>query len=113
MNNVAGILVSLICLGISVAVVVAMWKVFTKAGQPGWACIVPIYGAVVLLQIAGKPVWWIVLFFIPGVNAIALILVSIALAEKFGKSSGFGVGLALLSPIFYPLLGFSDAQYRA
>jgi len=62
-----------------------------------------------LLEIAGKPLWFIVLFFIPGVNFIALLLVAIGVANAFGKSTGFGLGLAFLGPIFYPLLAFGDA----
>jgi uncharacterized membrane protein YoaK (UPF0700 family) len=83
-----------------------------KAGKPGWAAIIPIYNVIVLLQIAGKPLWWIILLFIPIVNLIMAILIGIAVAKKFGKSGGFGVGLALLGFIFYPILGFGDAQYQ-
>lgn len=83
-----------------------------KAGKPGWAAIIPIYNIIVLLQIADKPLWWIILFLIPLVNLIMAILVSIAVAEKFGKGAGFGVGLALLGLFFYPILGFGDAQYQ-
>ena len=96
----------------AVLMVAAMWKVFTKAGKPGWAALIPIYNLVVLLQIAGKPVWWIILFFIPIVNLVILILIGIDVAKAFGKGTGFGLGLALLGFIFYPILGFSDATYR-
>ena len=65
-----------------------------------------------LLEIAGKPIWWILLLFIPVVNLVISILVCIAVAQKFGKSSGFGVGLALLGFVFYPILGFGDAKYQ-
>jgi hypothetical protein len=93
-------------------VIVGMWKVFEKAGHPGWAAIVPIYNLIVLLQIAGKPLWWIVLLFIPVANFIAAILISIAVAEKFGKGVGYGLGLAFLGVIFYPMLGFGSARYQ-
>ena len=96
----------------SVLMIAAMWKVFTKAGKPAWAAIVPIYNIIVLLQIAGKPVWWIILFFIPIVSLIIAILTYVALAERFGKGGGFAVGLVLLGPIFFPILGFGSAQYR-
>ena len=102
----------LVWLAIAVLVIAGLWKVFTKAGEPGWAAIVPLYNAIVLLKIAGKPAWWIILFLIPFVNLIIAIMVGIALAQNFGKGTGYGLGLALLSPIFYPMLGFSDAQYR-
>lgn len=103
---------NLIALAAVIAVFAGIWKVFTKAGKPGWAAIVPIYNVIVLLQITGKPLWWIVLFFIPIANLVAIILVSLTLAEKFGKGAGFGVGLAFLGFIFFPILGFSDAQYQ-
>ncbi len=94
-----------------VLVIAGMWKTFTKAGQPGWAAIVPIYNMIVILEIAGKPTWWILLYFVPIANIIIPIIVSIAVAENFGKSVGFGIGLAFLGPIFYAILGFGDAQY--
>ena len=95
-----------------VLMIAGMWKVFEKAGKPGWAAIIPIYNIVVLLEIAGKPVWWIILFFIPVVNFIIAIMLGIAVATKFGKGVGYGLGLAFLSPIFVPMLGFGDARYN-
>jgi hypothetical protein len=102
----------IVMLAIVGTLVAAMWKVFAKAGEPGWAVLVPIYNIVVLLKIAGKPTWWLVLLLVPGVNAIAAILVALALAERFGKGTGYGLGLAFLGPIFYPMLGFGSAQYK-
>lgn len=99
-------------LAIIVAIIAGFWKVFAKAGKPGWAAIIPIYNIIVLLEIAGKPLWWILLFLIPIVNLIMAILVGIAVARNFGKSDGFGIGLALLGFIFYPILGFGSAQYQ-
>jgi uncharacterized membrane protein YoaK (UPF0700 family) len=96
----------------AVVMIAAMWKVFTKAGKPGWASLIPIYNLVVLLGIAGKPAWWVILFFIPIVGFIMAILTYVALAEKFGKGGGFAVGLVLLGPIFFPILGFGGAQYQ-
>jgi hypothetical protein len=96
---------------VGILVIAGMWKVFTKAGQPGWAAIIPIYNLIVLLQIAGKPVWWLLLFLIPGVNLIMLILVWLSVAKAFGKGTGFTLGLIFLSPIFVPILGFGDARY--
>ena len=94
-----------------VAVIAGFWKVFTKAGKPGWASIVPIYNVYVMLQIAGRPGWWLLLFVIPLVNIVIGILVAIDIAKSFNKSAGYGIGLALLGFIFYPMLGFSDARY--
>jgi len=102
----------IVMLAIVVLVIAAFWTVFTKAGQPGWACIVPIYNIIVLLQIAGKPLWWIILMLIPLVNIVIAILVAIAIAKNFGKSAGFGIGLAFLPFIFYPVLAWGDAQYQ-
>ena len=93
-------------------VIAGAWKIFVKAGQPGWAVLIPIYNLFVLCKIAGKPGWWVILFFIPIANFVVQILVSLALAEKFGKGVGFGLGLAFLNAIFYPILGFGDAQYQ-
>ncbi len=98
-------------LAVVVIMIVAMWKMFTKAGKPGWAAIVPIYNLVVLLQIAGKPMWWIILLIIPFVNFIILLLMNLGIAKNFGKSGAFGVGLFLLGPIFIPILAFGSAQY--
>ena len=92
-------------------VIAAMWKTFVKAGKPGWASLIPIYNLVVLMQIAGRPLWWVLLLFIPFVNLVIHIIVSIDVAKNFGKGTGFGVGLALLGFIFYPILGFGDAVY--
>ena len=74
--------------------------------------LIPIYNLIVLVKIAGKPIWWFILFFIPIANIVVAILVPIALAEKFGKGVGFGIGLILLGFIFYPILAFGDAQYQ-
>ncbi|HEY1694555.1 MAG TPA: DUF5684 domain-containing protein [Polyangiaceae bacterium] len=111
-GGAAGIVVMLVELVIAVLMIAAMWKVFVKAGEPGWAAIVPIYNILVLLKIAGKPAWWVVLFLIPVVNFVIGIIVAIQIAQRFGKSSGFGIGLALLPVVFYPMLGFGDAQYQ-
>ncbi|HRH96867.1 MAG TPA: DUF5684 domain-containing protein, partial [Prosthecobacter sp.] len=56
---------TIVLLAVVVVMIAAMWKVFTKAGEPGWACLVPIYNIIVYLKISGKPVWWIILFIIP------------------------------------------------
>jgi len=92
--------------------IAGMWKVFTKAGQPGWAAIVPIYNFIILLKIAGKPAWWILLMLIPVVNFVVLIIMDIAIAKNFGKGGGFAAGLILLAPIFFPILGFGSARYQ-
>ena len=106
------ILIPIVWLAIIVVVIAGFWKVFVKAGHPGWAAIIPIYNIYILLKIAGRPGWWLLLFLIPIVSFVIAIIVAIDVAKAFGKGTGFGVGLALLSPIFYPILGFGDAVYQ-
>ena len=105
------IIYSVIIVGLIVLELVATWKVYTKAGKPGWGAIIPIYNVVLLCEIAGKPGWWVLLFFIPLLNFVMNIVVSIGVAENFGKGTGFGLGLAFLGPIFYPILAFGSADY--
>jgi hypothetical protein len=97
---------------IALLVIVAMWKVFTKAGRPGWASIIPIYNMYVWCKIVGRPGWWVILMLIPLVNIVIGIIVCIDLAKSFGKGAGFGIGIALLGIIFLPILGFGSAQYQ-
>ncbi|MBN2205688.1 MAG: signal peptidase I [Thermoleophilia bacterium] len=103
---------SLFGLALAVLYIVGMWRIFTKAGQPGWAAIIPIYNVYVWLKVAGRPGWWLLLWLIPFVNFIVALLVSLDIAKSFGKGSGFGVGLWLLAPIFVLILGFGSAQYE-
>jgi len=91
--------------------IVGHWRVYEKAGKPGWACIIPIYNIIVLLEIVGKPVWWLVLFIIPCVNIVFLIWTLNLLSKSFGQSEGFTVGLVLLNTIFICILGFGKYQY--
>ena len=107
-----GVGMLLVYLAIVLVLLVAMWKVFTKAGKPGWASIVPIYNAVVLLEIVGRPIWWIVLMLIPFVNIVVGIVVTNDLAKSFGKEVGWTIGLLLLPFIFYPMLAFGNAKYN-
>jgi hypothetical protein len=108
---VMGAIVVVFYLAFVILIIAGFWKVFTKAGKPGWAAIVPIYNGVVLCQIAGKPGWWVLLMCIPLVNIAIAAIVSLEVAKKFGKGTGFGVGLFLLGFIFYPILGFGSAKY--
>lgn len=103
---------TLIALAVVIALIASIWKVFEKAGEAGWAAIIPIYNLVVLLKISGKPIWWLVLMIIPFVNIIASLLVLLALAKNFGKGAGFGLGLFFLGFIFFPILGFGSARYQ-
>ena len=105
-SAIPGIIVGLVA-------IIGMWKVFEKAGQPGWGALIPIYNIYLLLKIAGRPSWWLILYLIPFVNFVALIIVSLDVAKAFGKSATFGIfGLVLFSFIGYPVLGFGDATYK-
>jgi hypothetical protein len=106
-----GIVVIIFYVAILVLMIASGWKIYEKAGQPGWAAIVPIYNIVVLCKIIGKPTWWTVLVFIPIVNYVILIMMMHGLSKSFGKGAGYTVGLIFLGIIFYPMLAFGDAQY--
>lgn len=92
--------------------IVVQWKVFEKAGKPGWGCIIPIYNTILMMEIAGRPGWWFLLLFIPIVNVVISIMVVFDIAKAFGQGVGFGFGLLFLSVIFYAILAFGDAQYE-
>ena len=102
----------IISLLIGLMLIVAMWKVFTKAGQPGWASLIPIFNIYIWCKIVGRPGWWVILMLIPFVNLIIAIILCIDLAKSFGQGVGFGIGIILLSIIFLPILGFGSAQYQ-
>jgi hypothetical protein len=107
----SGLIVLAVPILLIVVVIAGVWKVFEKAGQPGWAAIIPIYNLYVLTQVAGMAWWWVLLCMIPFVNVIGFILISLGVAKNFGKGAGFAVGLIFLGFIFYPILGFGDAVY--
>ena len=111
-NEAGGALIMIIWLAIIGVTFAGLWQTFSKAGKPGWGAIIPIYNIILLMEIAGRPIWWIILLFIPFVNCVVGIVVAIDIAKNFGKGVGFGLGLAFLCFIFYPILGFGSAQYR-
>lgn len=87
------------------------WRTFTRAGKPGWACLVPVYNQIVQCEIGRKPVWWVVLLFIPVVNIIVSIMIINGISKAFGKDEGFTAGLVVLPFVFYPILGFGKDRY--
>ena len=97
--------------GVIIVTIMGMWRVFEKAGHPGWACIIPFYNIYILLKIAEKPGWWLLLYFIPLVNIVIAVMVMISVAKNFNKDVGYAIGLMLLPFIFYPILGLGDAEY--
>jgi hypothetical protein len=108
-----GCILSVIWLGFVVLIAAAMWKVFEKAGKPGWACLVPIYNCYVLCRIAGKPGWWLVLLLIPLVNLVIVILIYHEISKAFGYGAGMTLMMFFLPFVAYPVLGFGEASYSA
>ena len=104
--------VLIIYLAIAVFEIIAMWKLYTKAGKPGWASIIPIYNIIVLLDIV-KMDWWhvLIMLFIPFAAVVYGIIINYKTAIVFGKSSGFGVLTVFFSSITIPILAFGSAEY--
>jgi hypothetical protein len=101
---IPGLIAGVIC-------AVGMWKIFEKAGKPGWASLIPIYNLIVLLEIIGKPMWWLLVIFFPCTTFIFLIWALNLLSKSFGQSEGFTIGLVILPYVFFPILGFGNYQY--
>ena len=97
---------------LSLIIIISYAKIFKKAGKPWWASIVPIYNVIVMIKVAKLPLWYIVLFLVPIANIYATFKIYIEIAKKFGKGTGFGIGMALVGIIFIPLLAFSDNEYE-
>lgn len=107
----AALVVVIISLGFAALMIASVWKVLVKAGRPGWAAIVPVYNAMLLAEIGGKPNWWGILTIIPCVGAIFWVMICMEVGKAFGKGAGFGVCLFFFAPICWPILGFGKAQY--
>lgn len=103
--------ITLVGLIVALLLIVAAWRLFTKAGQPGWAAIIPFYNTIVTLRVAGKPWWWLLLMFVPVVNVVVAVVLSLSLAKSFGKGTGFGVLTFFFPIICIPILGFGGARY--
>lgn len=87
------------------------WRIFVKAGKPGWAAIIPFYNILVELEIVGRPWWWLLLMFVPVVNVVIAVIILLDLAKVFGRGTGFGLGLIFLPFIFIPILAFGSDRY--
>jgi len=111
-NPIAMLAFMLVWLAVAAVFITGMWKTFEKAGQPGWAAIIPFYNIYILTQIAGRPGWWLVLCLIPLVNIVFMVILAIDVAKSFGKSSVWGFFLLFfLGGIGYLMLGFGSARY--
>ena len=91
--------------------IIGMWKAFEKAGKPGWAAIIPIYNLIIMIEIVGKPMIWILWCLLPCVNWVFGIWLTNLISKSYGKDEGFTVGLLLLPFVFWPILGFGSAKY--
>ena len=112
MYDSANPLLIILWIVMTVVLIVANWKIFTKAGKPGWAILIPIYNIIVMMQIIKKPLWWVIMLFIPLVNVVFCILIAYNMVLKFGQP-GWHVVLALfIGIIYYPYLAFSKAEYQ-
>ncbi len=96
---------------IGIIMLIIYWVIFTKAGQPGWAGIIPFYNLYILTKIIGKPGIWVLWMILPIVNVIFLIWTFNLLSKSFGKGVGFTLGLIFLFPIFGAILAFGSAKY--
>lgn len=103
----------LIYIAFWVVAIIALWKMYEKAGKPGWAVLVPFYNEYVLFEIAGYDGWMFLLLLVPFVNIVFYFLLGINIAKKFGRSTAFGVFLLVLFPIGYLMLGFNKDEYNA
>ena len=99
-------------LAIGIFMLVTMWKIFTKAGQPGWGAIVPFYNLYLEFKIAFGNGWLFLLLLVPIANIVVSIMLPFKMAKAFGKGTGFGFGLLFISIIFYPILAFGSAEYQ-
>lgn len=107
---IGGLIALVLYVGLVILFIASKWKLFTKAGKPGWAAIVPVYDVIVLLEIVGRPLWWLVLVvFLPFIMVFVL---AIDIAKSFGKSAGFGIALVFLFIILLPMLAFGSARYH-
>lgn len=112
LGAIVGLFFSLLWLAVIVALLAGLWKLFVKAGHPGWAALVPFYNIYILCLIAGRPWWWMLLLLVPILNFVVSIVLALDIAKSFGKDVLYGLGLAFLAPIFYPILGFGTAKYQ-
>ena len=94
------------------AILAGLWQTFEKAGEAGWKGIIPFYNIWVLMEIIGRPGWWLILFFVPVVNFIIWIIVCLDLAKSFDHGTGFAIGLMIFPFIFFIILGWGEAQYQ-
>ena len=101
-----GLFFWVLSMALSILMIISLWKIFKKAGKPGWASIIPIYNIYIMCEIAEKEWWYVLLSCVPFANIYAMIVLYNGMAKRFGKSGGFVVGMILLPVIFFPMLAF-------
>ena len=101
----------LFVLAVAVFSIVIMWRIFEKAGEHGWAVIIPFYQNYVLFKITWGQGWLFLLLFLPIINIVTCIITMIKLAKAFNKDGAFAVGLIFLNIIFLAILAFGKARY--
>ena len=111
MPNMPNMLVMTITVGLIVLMIASIWRIFSKAGEAGWKCLIPIYSAFVMQRIVGRPWWWVLWLMVPGLNLIPAVIECFDLAKVFGKGAGYGLGLLFLGPLFMMALAFGSASY--
>ncbi|WP_375561700.1 DUF5684 domain-containing protein [Bernardetia sp. OM2101] len=109
---IGSLIFGVIYLGLIVFFIATYWKIFEKAGKPGWASLIPIYSSLVFMEIINKPKIWVLYMFIPFVGLYWAILSVVEFAKVFGKDTGFAIGIIFLPIVFLPMLAFGDAQYQ-
>ena len=110
---------SIVLIVVGILTIIAQWKIFTKAGEAGWKCLIPIYNLVILFKIAGLSPWWVLGYLAAIIPVVGVFITAgisiylmISLGKAFGKSTGFIVGLVFLNTIFTLILGFGSSEYQ-
>jgi len=98
------LLISLVLLG-------ARWVLYEKAGVAGWASLIPIYSSIKRSEIAGRPPWWGLLFYVPFLNIVFTLIVDVSLAKRFEHGLLFGLGVFVLPLLTLPYMAFSEDAY--
>ncbi len=110
-DSTAMILFLIIDLAVVLFYLICTWKIFVKAGRPGWAALIPIYNTIVMIQICGRPLWWFFLLMIPFVNIVFSIILLIDFVKAFGKPGIWALGMLFLGFVFVPILAFDSSEY--
>ncbi len=137
MSLIALTIVSIIVLGLVFFLIASFWKVFKKAGKPGWAAIIPLYNGWTMAKIGSVPPWWGIIgflsltfsyssngtstvsntiltasFILSLISLVFFVLVSLGVARNFNKSAAFGYLMGFVPMIGYPILAFGSATYK-